>query len=131
MIDAGDLAGLGELLGAAEVSGPGLDPVRGAEAVEALYRATTRLHDDGTPRTTHLVSNPIVEVEGDGAQVRSRFVVLQATRAVPLQPIITGHYHDRFERVGGEWRFAARHMAPGLLGRLEDHLGFDPGDLGP
>ena len=122
LIDDGDFRGVGELLADAEVSGPGMRPLRGAEAVAALYEATTRRHADGTPRTAHVITNPIVELDGDRATVRSRFLVVQATEAVPLQAIVAGRYLDEFERVDGRWRFASRHMDPRLLGRLDDHL---------
>ncbi len=100
-------------------------PVAGAAAVTRLYEHTTRRFDDGTPRTAHVITNPIVEIDGDRARVRSRFLVLQATDGLPLQAIITGRYDDAFERVAGEWRFASRHLEPRLLGRLDQHLHID------
>jgi len=52
--------------------------------------------------------------------------VLQATDALPLQPIITGRYRDRFARddVGG-WRFAERRFFVDLVGDLREHLTID------
>jgi 3-phenylpropionate/cinnamic acid dioxygenase small subunit len=103
-----------------------MSAVRGADEVAALFASTTRRYDDGTPRTAHVITNPIVEVEGDRAEVRSRFTVLQQrSDGRSLEPIIGGAYRDRFERVGGRWRFAAREMQPRLFGDLSDHLLFD------
>jgi hypothetical protein len=104
--------------------GPGMPPVTGAEAIAALYASTTRRHADGTPLTSHVISNPILEIAADGAsaRVRSRFLVVQATPTLDLRPIVAGRYDDRFERVDGRWRFSARHMDPRLAGDLREHL---------
>ena len=40
----------------------------------------------------------------------------------PLQPIITGRYHDRFESVDGTWRFSERAYLMDLTGDLSSHL---------
>jgi hypothetical protein len=67
-------------------------------------------------------------VEGGAgtAAARTYFTVLQARPDLPLQPIIAGRYHDRFERAGGKWRFAERVIIPDLVGDLSRHLR-DPG----
>jgi hypothetical protein len=48
--------------------------------------------------------------------------VFQQTEKIPLQPIISGRYHDEFARVDGAWRFATRHYINELFGNLSDHL---------
>jgi hypothetical protein len=104
-----------------------MTPVTGSDAIAALYASTTRRHDDGTPLTSHVITNPLLEVAEDRAtaRVRSRFLVLQATPTLDLRPIIAGRYDDGFERVDGHWRFSARHMEPRLAGDLREHLTFD------
>lgn len=66
------------------------------------------LRDPAHP--THLITNPIIEIdEGLGkASVRSYYTVLQATTGLALQPIATGRYHDEFERIEQQWRFSYR-----------------------
>lgn len=131
-IDAGDLDGLGRLFAHGAVLAPdGTELAAGAEAVTAFYGTTTRLHDDGTPQTTHQVTNPIVEIDDDAgtATCRSRFVVLQVDGTGRLAPIITGAYHDRFVRRADGWWFAERRMTPRQLGDLSGHLRFDGTDL--
>ena len=110
-----------------------MEAVSGPEAVASLYATTTKRHADGTPRTAHLVTNPIVEIAEDGgsARVRSRFTVLQATESVPLQPIIAGRYHDRFELREGVWTIVERRIDPQLFGDLADHLLFDSTSIQP
>lgn len=129
LIDAGDFDGVGELFaGAVLRDDAGNETARGRDGVAALYTATTRRHADGTPRTRHLTLNPIIEVDAAAgtATARSSYVVLQATDAVPLQPIISGRYRDRFARLeGGGWAFTERAFSVDLVGNLADHLTFD------
>ncbi len=53
----------------------------GAENIAELFAMTTRRFPDhgNTPRTRHLVLNPIVELDGDTAAARSTFCVVQDT----------------------------------------------------
>jgi uncharacterized protein YjiS (DUF1127 family) len=83
--------------------------------------------ETGTPKAQHLVTNITIEPDGpDGARARSYFTVLQATDELPLQAIICGVYHDRFERSKGTWRFADRRYEPRLWGDLTQHLKSPP-----
>jgi hypothetical protein len=108
-IDTGDLDGLAALFADATWGSPG--------------RGTPILYD-GIPSTKHVISNVTIEIADDGATAtaRSYFTVLQALPDLPLQPIIAGRYHDRFERVTGRWRFADRQIIPDLIGDLSRHL---------
>ncbi len=124
-IDDGDFAGVGALFEHGAFFG-----VRGAAAVQALYEATTRRHPvpgrdgPGTPRTQHLVSNVVVEVDDEAgtAASRSRFQVLQATETLPLQVVAAGRYRDTFHRVDGTWWFRSREADVDLLGDVSQHL---------
>ena len=126
-IDRGDFDGVAALFEHATIhgvpDGPPSTRFQGVEAVRALYAATTRLHD-GTPRTKHLTTNAIIEVDEDAgtASCRSSYCVLQATPEVPLQPIVTGRYHDTFHVVDGAWWFASRTIFMDQVGDLSHHL---------
>lgn len=129
LIDAGDFDGLGELLAGAVLSDEaGNEIARGREGVVALYTSTTKRHADGTPRTRHLTVNSIIEVDEPAgtATARSAYLVFQATESMPLQPIISGRYHDRFalDPATGTWSFTARTITVDLIGDLSDHLTF-------
>jgi 3-phenylpropionate/cinnamic acid dioxygenase small subunit len=127
-IDAADFDGVAALFAEGAVTAPGVKkPVRGVAAVAQFYRASSRVHEDGTLRTQHQVLNPIVEIDAAAgtASARSRYVVLQATPKLPLQPIIAGRYRDHFERVAGVWRFTLREIQIDLVGNLSEHLLFD------
>jgi 3-phenylpropionate/cinnamic acid dioxygenase small subunit len=127
LMDAGDFEGVADLLAHATLRDDhGTEVASGRDGVLGLYGATI-LHG-GSPRTRHLTTNTILEVdESAGAAIaRSAFVVLQATDALALQPIIAGRYRDRFEHVDGAWRFAERAFAVDLVGDLSQHLPYVP-----
>jgi 3-phenylpropionate/cinnamic acid dioxygenase small subunit len=131
-VDAADFAALGALFAAGEIRARGLPaPLRGADAVAAFYARANRVHDDGTLRTKHVVSNEIVEIDAGGASARARslFVVYQATARLPLQAIAAGRYHDRFARDAAGWHFADREILLDLVGDLSEHLRIDLPDL--
>ena len=124
LIDAGDFAGAARLFRHGTVLAGGAR-FQGEEAILANVLSGIRLYAGGTPRTRHLITNPIIEVAADGetATCRSQYTVLQAVEGFPLQPIITGRYHDRFARIDGEWCFTERNYAQmDLIGDMSFHL---------
>ncbi|MCF2526284.1 nuclear transport factor 2 family protein [Yinghuangia soli] len=125
-IDAGDFDAVADLLADCVVTTDASpDKIVGREAIHALYATWTRRYEDGTPRTKHVTTNLILDIDEDAgtASARSYFTVLQATPDLPLQPIITGRYRDTFTRdAGGAWSFASRHMVTEQAGDLSHHL---------
>jgi len=79
---------------------------------------------DGLPRTRHLTTNLTVEVDeqAGSAVARSYITVLQALPDFPLQPIFTGRYLDRFERVDSCWRWTRREVTGDLYGDVSHHV---------
>jgi 3-phenylpropionate/cinnamic acid dioxygenase small subunit len=129
LIDAGDFDGVGQLLARSTFGGPASGSVSGAENIAKLFVTTTRRYLDhgNTPRTRHLVLNPIVELNGDGtAATRSTFCVLQDTETVPIQPIVVGRYYDRFGHDDGGWYFTERKVEIQMIGDVSAHLVVDP-----
>lgn len=127
LIDAGDFDGVGELLGRGGFMG-----VTGATAIAKLFATTTKRFPEhgNTPRTRHLVQNPIVDVDGDTAAARSTFCVIQQTDSVSLQPIVVGRYFDTFARDESGWHFTERKVDIQMLGDVSDHLMIDPTSFG-
>jgi 3-phenylpropionate/cinnamic acid dioxygenase small subunit len=128
-IDAGDLDGLAALFEHAVIlgqeDGPPETRFEGVEGARRMYGMSTRLYDDtGTPKTKHVTTNAIIEVDEDAgtATCRSYYCVVQATAALPLQPIIAGRYHDTFRRIEDTWWFATRLIHVDLVGDLSQHL---------
>ena len=129
-VDLGDYAGVADLFdGATYRSALGDDVMvqDGRDAVLATFETLVRRYPDGTPRTKHVTTNVMVEVDGDTAIARSYYTVMQQTDVLPLQPIICGRYHDTFQRIDGRWWFATRTMLVDLVGDLSHHLLHQPG----
>lgn len=125
-IDDGDFAGVGNLFAEGSVCAPDGTPLAtGAEAVEALYTATTRRYEDGTPRSHHVTSNLDVTIDLSSATARSYFTVFQASEGLSLQPVVAGRYEDTFARAPGGWRFDRRVMHLRLVGDVSRHLLID------
>jgi 3-phenylpropionate/cinnamic acid dioxygenase small subunit len=127
LIDAGDFDGVGTLLGRGNFMG-----VSGADRIAKLFATTTRRFPEhgNTPRTRHLVLNPIVDVDGDAATARSTFCVVQQTETVALQPIAVGRYADTFARDSQGWHFTERTVDIQMFGDVSDHLLIDPLQFG-
>ena len=99
------------------------------EGAAPVRRSVSRrvIYPDGTPRTRHVITNVIIEVDGDRAGARCYATVFQQTDALPLQPIASGRYVDQFERVDGTWRFADRLVTGFLLGDRSQHVAWHDG----
>jgi len=130
-MDLGDFEGLADLFRNAVMTDyEGNEVARGYDGVLASYRNGTQLYD-GVPGTKHVTTNVQIKVDevAGTATAKSAYVVFQATPDLPLQPIITGRYHDDFA-VGadGEWHFTIRRFAVDSMGDLSQHLTYTLGD---
>jgi 3-phenylpropionate/cinnamic acid dioxygenase small subunit len=123
LVDDGDFRGLAQLFADGEFILNGGTPAIGSEAVEALAHAMLRTYDDGTPRTRHVTTNLIIELDdaGEAASSRSYYTVFQATAGFPLQPIACGRYSDRFALKGRRWVFTHREVETNLVGDVSHH----------
>ena len=135
-LDSGDLKGVGQLFADADVYFERMEePVRSNPKIIAeMFADFLRLYA-GKPRTRHAIVNLIIEpaetTAVDPAVLKatatSTVIVFQATDDLPLQPIITGDYHDRFERHNGSWRFSERRITNDLFGNLSAHGKYEIG----
>ncbi len=128
LIDTGDLAGAAHLFDHARVKmlGVGGDGTVDSAQLLETWHTFIVLYDDGTPRTKHVITNPIVEVDEEAgtATCRSYYTVFQQTDGFPLQPVIAGRYHDEFELVDGTWRWSFRdYSLVDLVGDMSRHAG--------
>ncbi len=123
LVDDGDFAAVGVLLADATFVG-GSGSVSGRDAIVKMLVDNVIVYDDGTPRTKHVTTNLAIEVDeaGGTAASRSCFTALQALPDLPLQPIVSGRYYDRFERRNGQWRFVERRVQTDLVGDVSRHL---------
>lgn len=132
LIDSGRLERMEEELFAHTrfvLAPPPAEPIDGPAMIRLLERLVV-IHDDGTPMTRHVITNPIVHIdEEEGtAECRSYYTVMQKTETLPLQAVAAGRYHDRFERHDGSWRFAQRDYSMlDMVGDVSQHLnGWQP-----
>jgi len=65
----------------------------------------------GGPNTRHITTNTIVEPDGpDRSKAQSSVLVFQPTGAASVRALMGATYRDRFEKVGGRWRFTERRL---------------------
>lgn len=124
-LDAGDFEGAAGLFRHAQIKVGREAPLIDSDGMLRLLRELVILYPCGTPRTRHVTSNPIFEIDeaGNRATVRSCYTVFQATEGLPLQAITAGRYHDEFERVEGGWRFSYRdYTLQEAVGEMGFHL---------
>lgn len=111
-IDSGDLDGAAALFTHARVKSRGLagDGTTDAAGLREIWEQFIAIYPDGTPRTKHVITNPIVEIDDSGtrATCRSYYTVVQQTDDYPLQVVCCGRYHDELEKVDGTWRYSYR-----------------------
>jgi 3-phenylpropionate/cinnamic acid dioxygenase small subunit len=95
----------------------------GADGVRKYLSENVRTYD-GSPCTKHVTTNLVLDVdEDDGTATAASYVtVFQALPDFPLQPIFSGRYRDRFERVDGDWRWVERQVIGDLYGDVSHHV---------
>jgi 3-phenylpropionate/cinnamic acid dioxygenase small subunit len=124
-IDQGDLAGAADMFKYAKLKLRGYDELQDGTAVLPMLQRFVIIYSDGTPKTKHIVTNPIVEIDEEAgkANTRSQYTVFQVTEDIPMQVIAAGGYHDSFERVDGQWRFSYRNYTLfNMAGNISGHL---------
>jgi hypothetical protein len=63
----------------------------------------------------HILSNVIIEVDGDVATARSRWALLSPSREDGAPRVAqSGFYSDKLVREKGEWKFLQRVVTPGI-----------------
>lgn len=122
VMDAADWPALGRLFAQGRLTdGDGNEVAAGSDAVARLYAGLVVLHD-GSPRTRHLTTNPVIEVDGEHAVCRSCFAVLQQVDSGPLAPVAAGRYRDQFRRDESGWHFVERAFHLDQVGDTSQHL---------
>jgi 3-phenylpropionate/cinnamic acid dioxygenase small subunit len=124
-LDSGQLVEAAELFRHARIKVQSQGDFLDHTALLGIWQRRIKLYPCGTPRTRHVISNPIIDIDeaAGTATVRSCYTVLQATDTLPLQPIAAGRYLDEFEHADGVWRFSFRDYSQlEMMGDLTGHL---------
>jgi 3-phenylpropionate/cinnamic acid dioxygenase small subunit len=129
-VDGGRFEMLNELFAHATLRfalGPG-GPRRSipGTSAAAMYRDGIILYADGTPRTRHVTTNTIVDVDETAGRATSSsyLMTLQQVPGRGIEIIATARYEDTFERVDGTWRFSERLIRQSSLdGVTRDFIG--------
>ena len=126
-VDRGNFEAVGAMFQEADVYFPGeSEPsIRAGtgDFGKHLTRWTRIYPETGNPRTRHLCTNAIIDFDdAEHARCQSYYVVFQAADGLPLQPIITGSYHDVLEKRGEDWVFTERRETVAQAGDLSAHL---------
>ena len=123
IIDTGDFEALGAMFAEAVLlDDQGRVAAKGAEAATALWTGLIKRYDDGTPRTRHTTSNPVIDLAEDGtATCQSSFVVFQQIGS-RIEPIAAGRYRDTFASTDGVWHFTSRQFFLDHLGDVSHHM---------
>ena len=130
LIDAGDLVQAATLFDNGKLLGPEeVLLAQGYEQVLSFYQTTIKLYSCGTPKTRHVITNLVIDVDSDNASANAHsvFTVYQATQGLPLQVIMTGRYFDSFKYFQNEWRYVSKQYHSDLIGDLSYHLKIDFG----
>lgn len=128
LLDVGDFEAVGQLLAHATLqpimAGVRGEPVRGSGAIKEFYAGQVVTYGNGDPRTRHLITNQLIELDAEGASASSRcyFTVLQRPPKLPYQIVVGGQYHDRFERVDAGWRFVEKAIQVDHLNEIQHHF---------
>ena len=86
--------------------------VRGRAAIEQMLLDSFGPTPEGFVNTSnfHLMTNFLIEVEGDTARADSRITYFARGENDRPVPMLAGRYEDEFVRVECRWRFASRQV---------------------
>jgi hypothetical protein len=91
LVDAGDFAAVGWLFTDATFTGAG-GSVSGQDGIEKMLSEHVILYEDVTPRTKHVTTNLVIEIDEEASMAvsRSYFTAMQAVPGLALQTIVSG-----------------------------------------
>jgi hypothetical protein len=108
-LDARDYAAYSRLFARGVWTG-GFGSFTGPAAIEAMLVQNLGAPEPGFLNKTsfHLITTPVVEVEGDTATARSRYLFFTASDDERPNPLLAGRYEDAFVRENEAWKIRRR-----------------------
>ncbi|HLV07195.1 MAG TPA: nuclear transport factor 2 family protein [Croceibacterium sp.] len=109
-LDAKDYASYAALFADDGVWTGGFGSFTGPAAIEAMLTENLGAPEPGFVNKSnfHMLTNPLIKVDGDRAQVESKYLFWTASLDNRPTPLLAGRYVDEFVRQRGEWKIAHR-----------------------
>ena len=82
-----------------------LGRAKGPQEIRALMEGTM---PPGSAQSFHVISNPVVTLDGDRARTQVMWTVIQQDASGRPQVGMIGHHRDELVRVEGRWKFLRR-----------------------
>lgn len=123
--DHGDVEGIVKVFAHATLTMGAGDVLHGEAEVRPYFQRMLIVYPGPKTYVRHHVTNVQIDVAEDRNTARawSYYVTFQnIPDRFPLQVIISGEYHDTFERVDGAWRFATRRFQSDMVGDISMHV---------
>ena len=89
---------------------------RGRGEIEALLASVVPRPGEG-PQRKHYITNILIELAGDRADVRSDYLVVRESEN-GLLPVMGGTYRDTFTKQDGKWLFARKELVHDIVGDM-------------
>ena len=111
-LDDGRFTDLAELFAEDGVLKAMNQEVSGRSAIEALIASGMEMRADGRPSSMHVLSNCLIDVDGDDATAESDWVYLRR-EGEGVQIALAGRYRDRLARNSrGDWQIVEKEASP-------------------
>jgi len=109
-LDARDYAAYSRLFARDGVWTGGFGSFTGPAAIEAMLVENLGAPEPGfvNKSSFHLITTPVVDVQGDTATARSRYLFFTASDEGRPNPLLAGRYEDEFVREDGAWKIRRR-----------------------
>jgi uncharacterized protein (TIGR02246 family) len=105
-LDAGDVEAYATLF--ADDGEILLGPIGRAKGREAIVALMTKVRDRAKGPSFHLVTNPVVHLDGDRATSEVLWTVIRPDADGKLEVAMLGRHYDDLVRERGRWRFLKR-----------------------
>jgi uncharacterized protein (TIGR02246 family) len=109
-LDAKDYAGYASLFASDGVWTGGFGSATGPAAIQAMLEKNLGKPEPGylNKSSFHLMTTEVIEVDGDTAKARSRYLFFTASPDNKPVPSLAGRYIDEFVRENGVWKIKKR-----------------------
>jgi 3-phenylpropionate/cinnamic acid dioxygenase small subunit len=82
---------------------------KGPDAIQAMLEERLPPNPPAPgPTSRHVVSNPVIEVDGDSAKASVTWALIRRGEGDEPELALLGHYRDELAREEGRWRFRSR-----------------------